>query len=67
MIEIDGGQYYTPEGQTQDTERIAVLQNYNLTVVRVSNADIDWNFSGVCEYLDRRILEELSKWEVCPR
>ena len=67
VIEIDGGQHYTPEGQAYDTERSAVLQNYNLTVVRVSNADIDWNFSGVCEYLDRRILEELSKWEVCPR
>ena len=67
VIEIDGGQHYTPEGQAQDAERSVVLQNYGLTVIRISNADVDRNFSGVCEYLDRRILEELSKWEVCPR
>ena len=63
MIEIDGGQYYTPEGQTQDTERIAVLQNYNLTVIRAINTDVDLNFSSVCEFIDQRIKEELSKWE----
>ena len=63
VIEIDGGQHYTSEGQAYDTERSAVLQNYNLTVVRVSDADVDQNFSGVCEFIDRRIKEELSKWE----
>lgn len=63
VIEIDGGQHYTPEGQAYDTERSAVLQNYNLTVIRVSNADVDQNFSGVCAFIDRRIKEELSKWE----
>ena len=63
VIELDGGQHYTPEGQAYDTERSAVLQNYNLTVIRVSNADIDQNFSGVCTFIDRRIKEELSKWD----
>ena len=63
VIEIDGGQHYTSEGQAYDTERSAVLQNYNLTVIRVSNADVDQNFSGVCAFIDRRIKEELSKWE----
>ena len=44
VIEIDGGQHYTPEGRAYDTERSAVLQNYNLTVVRVSDADVDQTF-----------------------
>lgn len=34
-----------------------------LAVVRVSNAEVDQNFFGVCEFIDRRIKEELSKWE----
>ena len=63
VIEIDGGQHYTPEGQEQDAERSAVLQRYSLTVIRVSNTDVDQNFSGVCQFLDCKIKEELSKWE----
>ena len=63
VIELDGGQHYTSEGQAYDTERSAVLQNYNLAVIRVSNADVDQNFSGVCAFIDRRIKEELSRWE----
>ena len=63
VIELDGGQHYTSEGQAYDTERSAVLQNYNLTVIRVSNADVDQNFSDVCAFIDRRIKEELSRWE----
>ncbi len=63
VIEIDGGQHYMQDGMERDAERSAVLQNYGLTVVRVSNADIDQNFYGVCEFIDRQIKEELSKWE----
>ena len=63
VIEVDGGQHYTSEGMAYDSERSAVLQGYQLTVIRVSNADIDRNFPGVCEMIDQRIKEELLKWE----
>ena len=63
VIEVDGGQHYTPEGQAQDAERSAVLRRSRLTVIRVSNAEVDQNFTGVCEFIDCRIKEELSKWE----
>ena len=63
VIEVDGGQHYTSEGMAYDSERSAVLQGYQLTVSRVSNADIDRNFPGVCEMIDQRIKEELLKWE----
>ena len=46
VIELDGGQHYTSEGQAYDSERSAVIQNYNLTVNRVSKADVDQNISG---------------------
>ena len=63
VIEVDGSQHYTKEGEQRDKERSEVLQKYNLTVVRVKNTDVDRNFPAVCEFLDRRIKEELSKWE----
>lgn len=63
VIEVDGGQHYTPEGLARDAKRTAVLQSYGLTVIRVSNVDVDRNFAGVCAFIDRRIKEELSKWE----
>ena len=63
VIEVHGGQHYTPAGQAYDAERSAVLQNYDLTVIRVSNADVDQNFPGVCEFIDWEIKERLSRWE----
>ena len=63
VIEVDGGGHYTSDGAKREAERSAVLQNYNLSVIRVSNADVDRNFPGVCEFIDRRIREELSKFE----
>ena len=63
VIEVDGGQHYESNGLARDAERSAIIQNYNLAVVRVSNAEVDQNFFGVCEFIDRRIKEELSKWE----
>ena len=63
VIEVDGGQHYEQEGMEHDAERSAILERYGLTVIRVSNADVDKNFSGVCEYIDCQIKERLEKTE----
>ena len=63
VIEIDGSQHYTPEMVERDAERSIVLQKYNLSVVRVSNRDIEQNFSGVCAMLDRRMKQGLEQNE----
>ena len=63
VIEVDGEQHYMSDGMERDAERSAILQKYRLTVIRVSNADVDHNFSGVCSFIDCRIKEELPKWE----
>ena len=63
VIELDGGQHYMADGIDRDRKRSAVFQKYQLTVLRVCNTDVDQNFPGVCEFIDRRIKEELSKWE----
>ena len=52
VIELDGSQHYTPEGEAKDEFRTEILEGYNLRVIRFSNRQIDENFRGVCEYID---------------
>ena len=58
VIEIDGSQHYSEEGKVYDDERTAVLESYGLKVLRFSNADIDSNFSGVCEAIDLAVKDK---------
>ena len=53
IIEIDGSQHYTQEGRKKDEFRTEILSGYNLKVIRFTNYQIDTNFRGVCEYIDR--------------
>ena len=57
VIEIDGSQHYEEEGLAYDAERTAKIESYGLQVIRFSNADVDRNFSGVCERIDSVIKE----------
>ena len=55
IIELDGGNHYTPEQTTKDEQRTHELNAMNLTVVRICNLDIDRNFCAVCEYIDQLV------------
>ncbi|MBE6666100.1 MAG: endonuclease domain-containing protein [Ruminococcaceae bacterium] len=59
VIELDGGGHYTPEQKRKDKQRTHDLNAMNLTVVRICNLDIDRNFRGVCEYVDRLVQNSL--------
>ena len=59
VIEIDGGQHVMPEGKRYDEMRDQILQGYGLEVIRIYNTDIDRNFEGVCEWLDRKLKSRL--------
>ena len=52
IIELDGGGHFTPEQRDADAVRTNALEAMDLTVLRISNLDIDHNFSGVCEAID---------------
>ena len=52
IIELDGSQHYQEEGQKKDAIRTEKLELRNLTVIRISNSEINQNFRGVCEYID---------------
>ncbi len=55
VIEIDGSQHYTEDGEAYDAERSAVLESYGLMVPRFSNREIDTQFSSVCEKIDQSV------------
>ena len=55
VIEVDGSQHYTEEGQAYDADRTKCLEKYGLKVTRFSNREIDREFSNVCTEIDRNI------------
>lgn len=61
VIELDGGGHYTAEQQQKDDVRTKALESIGLNVVRICNTDIDTDFVGVCEYLDRLTSELITK------
>lgn len=48
VIELDGSQHYTEEGQAYDAARSMCLSRYGLQVIRFSNSDIDNRFDVRC-------------------
>ena len=59
VIELDGGGHFTENQAEKDSIRTKDLENMNLSVLRISNMDIDYNFSGVCEYIDLVVKKSL--------
>ena len=49
VIELDGSQHYEPEYQEKDAQRDAYLTSIGCTVLRYSNADINYRFQEVCQ------------------
>lgn len=60
IVEIDGSQHYTEVGKEKDEFRTETLENYGLTVIRFTNYQVNENFKGVCQYIDRVVKEKLS-------
>lgn len=52
IVELDGSQHYTKEGQQKDEFRTEVLEGYDLKILRFTNNQINTNFRAVCEYID---------------
>ena len=59
VIELDGGGHYSQEQAKKDELRTKALTAMNLTVVRICNLDIDWNFDGVRAYIDQTVRNSL--------
>ena len=60
VVELDGSQHYEESNAQKDEERTAWLMGYGLKVIRIPNAEVNRNFSGVCEYIDAEVRQSLS-------
>ena len=59
VIELDGSQHYEEQGLLRDRIRTERIENRDLTVLRIPNNEINYNFDGVCEYIDLAVKEAL--------
>ena len=61
VIELDGSGHYTEEGKQYDLLRTEYLEQFGITVVRIINSEVNRNFRGVCEYIDKIVEHSLSQ------
>ena len=61
VIELDGSQHYTVDGQEYDQLRTEVLEQYQLEVIRFSNHQIDQQFQSVCREIERVVSSRLKE------
>ena len=59
IIELDGSQHYEKNGLLKDKIRTEKIESRNLTVIRIPNNEVNQNFDGVCEYIDRWVKASL--------
>ncbi len=59
VIEIDGAGHFTPDGVEHDIERNEYLEQYGISVIHISNYDINCNFTSVCEYIDNMVKKHI--------
>ncbi len=60
IIELDGSQHYTEIGLHKDAIRTISLENRNLTILRITNHEINRNFRGVCDYIDYSVKKSIN-------
>ncbi len=61
VVELDGSGHYEEASLAYDRKRTEYLEEYNLTVIRISNLDVIKNFEGVCTYIDTFVKQSLSQ------
>ena len=59
VLELDGSQHYSDEGQSYDRRRNAFLEQQGLLVLHFSNLEINREFSAVCQKIDDSVRERL--------
>ena len=59
VIELDGSEHYTQEAKLYDARRTEFLEEYDILVIRILNREVNQNFYGVCEYIDKLVKERV--------
>ena len=55
VVEVDGGQHYTDEGEEYDRLRSECFHKLGLAVLRFSNFDVKRCFNEVCIAIDKAV------------
>ena len=63
IIELDGSQHYEKQMAFQDQKRTELLERRNLFVIRIPNNEVNYNFRGVCEYIDHMVKLRMTQTE----
>ena len=61
VIEVDGSQHFTKQGIEYDKERSAIIEAYNLKVLRFTNYEVNTAFKSVYETIDSEIKARLEE------
>ena len=61
VVELDGSQHFEKQGVIKDNQRDEYLKEYGILVLRFSNLEINNNFMGVCEHIDKIVLQSLHR------
>ena len=61
VIEVDGVQHKMRDATEYDEERTKFLNEYGITVIRISNEAINNDFYNMCSYIDRTVKSLLDK------
>jgi very-short-patch-repair endonuclease len=59
-VEIDGNQHYEPEAIEKDAERTAILNGYDVEVIRFSNNEVKNSFHSICEAITHSVIKRLA-------
>ncbi len=57
VVELDGSQHFSTEGEEYDEIRTEVLEEYGLKVLRFPNSAINNNFPEACQQIDAVVQE----------
>ena len=60
VIELDGSDHDTLQGQIYDWQRTSFLEGYDIQVLRIPNIEVMKNFDHICEYIDHCV-KQLTK------
>ena len=64
VTELDGSQHYEDANMEYDEVRSKYFAEYGIDVLRISNLEVNKNFRGVCEYINRFVVERLAALKV---
>ena len=66
VVEVDGGQHYTPEGLEKDRLRTAWMEQQGILVLRFSDYDLFTAFEGVCNQIELTLQARLADQSPSP-